>query len=596
MNDNVLICWDATYSGLRTLSRVLSNLIYLQKTKITKVLYLYCEYMYESELKDYRTNGITSKERIDFLQNIDTTQADAYKASLLKKMYLNQLTEEESLKLNKLKEEPDFYKRTLPIFCPTLQFLPIKIPQTHIPPECGDSFVEIEKAMKDILLPELVNLNPKEVHISLASGTQAMKSTFITMFSQSIFNAYVGNNVKVWAFSDEAIKSKGNRFTENERLVEQKISQNPYIASIESEKYSNGDYYSFDLDQDGIIKKTATIDAPFLLLGERGTGKSFIIESVYKSKIQTKILKNNAPFKTVLCGSLAGTLVDDILFGHWKDAYTGASTDQAGAFETCNGGLLFLDEIQDLPKDTQRKILRAINEGKISRLGHPAKKDQQDEIDVKVSIVCASNRTLEELQAKDKLDPDFLDRIARFICEMKPLREYSTEQLRTIWKIRWAASVYKDRLRLPETPDDFDLVKDTLVESKMYGNIRDINQLIAYIARDVYEGVPNPSLNKKKEKYQKVLNQWKKDYQKKYPSSVFPDTDKTKLMLEEYGWEGMNRLFKQWLAGYAKDVYGSDITVAQKMRVTERTLREVRKKNSAKNYTSLSETTRTTKN
>lgn len=579
MNDKILLCWESSQDGLQSLSRVLDNLIYNNNIQITLVLYLYCEYLYNSEHRDSNGKGLTSKEKVDFLRNINPLSHDYEKEVIVRKYRQNLLTDEDKKKFE-LTLRKDFknsnYRNAISYCHSYIRFEPLMIPESIIHESNGDSFIEIEDALETILLPRLSNLNPQSLNISLDSGTHAMTSTLITLHSKSVFNAYVGNNVKLWAFSDEPLQRRKN-IKNYQVLKEQKLKQNPYITSIEIYKYeknkSNHSLNSIDLDITGIIKKTAAINAPMLLLGERGTGKSFIVNAIFNTKVEAGILHRDSPIQTVLCGSLSGELVDDKLFGHWKGAFTGADNDVEGAFELCNGGLLFLDEIQDIPKPTQRKILRALNEGIITRQGHPPKK-QPEEIHVNFSLICASNHTLSDLRDGNRLDPDFFDRIAPFICEMKPLRELDINILSKIWINRWLS--LKNEYWLPEEPDDFNLVKDTLIESKMYGNIRDINQLISYIARDVYERIPKITENKKKERYTRVINQWKMDYNKKYPSKILNNNELSKKLLEEYGWSGMEKLFKHWLADYAKTLYNSDIEAAAKMKTSDKTLRNSR--------------------
>lgn len=582
MNDVILLCWDSTQDGLKSLSRVLDNLVYNNNIQISRVLYLYCEYLYNSEHRDSNGKGLTTKEKVEFLNMITPDTQDYEKESIIKKYRQNLLSDDEKkdyeATLRKDLKKSNY--RNAITYCHSfIKYEPIMIPESIIHKSNGDSFIEIEHALETVLLPRLATLNPQCINISLDSGTHAMTSTLITLHSKSVFNAYIGNNVKLWAFSDEPLQRQNN-IKNYQILKEQKIKQNPYITSIELANYetnkTNHTLNAIDLDITGIIKKTAAIQAPILLLGERGTGKSYMIDEIYNTKIEAGILTKQSPKQIVLCGSLSGELVDDKLFGHWKGAFTGADNDAEGAFELCNNGLLFLDEIQDIPKSTQRKILRALNEGIITRQGHP-KKGQSEEISVKFSLVCASNNSLSQLQSENKLDPDFFDRIAPFICEMKPLREYDINMLSKIWTNRWLS--LRKEYWLPKDPDDFNLVKDVLIDSKMYGNIRDINQLIAYIARDVYERIPKISENKKKERYVKVLNQWKLDYNKKYRSVVLNDTELSKKLLEEYGWSGMEKLFKHWLADYVKTIYNSDIEAAEKMKTTDKTLR-----NSRNNY------------
>ena len=256
------------------------------------------------------------------------------------------------------------------------------------------------------------------------------------------------------------------------------------------------------------------------------------------------------------------------MFGHKKGAYTGTLYDKIGAIEASDGGILFLDEIQDLPKATQRKLLRVLQTHKFSRLGEPDKEKES-----KFQLVCASNKPLSELQ--EKLDDDFFDRIAVFVAKLPPLRELPNSKIEELWKNRWC-HCRRNKYILPEKPDEFNLVKETLIESEMYGNIRDVEQLIAYIARDVYQGIPYKSENAKREAYNMVLKKWKKDYEEKYAKKISFSAEFSKQLLEKEKWDGMNRLFKKWLAEESEKVFGSQIKAAKTMECETKTLRNAK--------------------
>lgn len=98
MNENILLCWDATHYGLRTLSRVLDNLVFKQNVNITKVYYLYCEYMFESDKKDEA--GYLTKDRIYFLENIQTFSYDENKAEFIHNLFLEKIEKKKKNVLN----------------------------------------------------------------------------------------------------------------------------------------------------------------------------------------------------------------------------------------------------------------------------------------------------------------------------------------------------------------------------------------------------------------------------------------------------------------------------------------------------------------
>ena len=110
----------------------------------------------------------------------------------------------------------------------------------------------------------------------------------------------------------------------------------------------------------------------------------------------------------------------------------------------------------------------------------------------------------------------------------------------------------------------------------MYGNIRDIEQLIAYIARDVYQGVQTKTERAKTELYEDVLFEWKKDYTEKYTNRIEAMVDNSKSLLEKENWEGINKLFKKWLAEQAEQIFGSQTKAAKAMKCESKTLRNAK--------------------
>jgi Nif-specific regulatory protein len=131
------------------------------------------------------------------------------------------------------------------------------------------------------------------------------------------------------------------------------------------------------------IKKVATIDTTVLIRGATGTGKELIARAIhFNGPRKTKNLV------TINCGAMPAELLESELFGHKKGSFTGATSDKAGLFETANGGTLFLDEIGDMPMPLQVKVLRALQEGEIRRIGENSPRT------VDVRVIAATNRDL----------------------------------------------------------------------------------------------------------------------------------------------------------------------------------------------------------
>ena len=132
-----------------------------------------------------------------------------------------------------------------------------------------------------------------------------------------------------------------------------------------------------------IGKKAADSQIPVLIEGESGVGKELIARA-----IQGASVRSSKPFITVNCGALPENLVESILFGHEKGAFTGASDKHVGKFEEASGGTLFLDEIGELPLELQVKLLRAIQEGEIDPIG------SRRPVKVDIRLISATNRNL----------------------------------------------------------------------------------------------------------------------------------------------------------------------------------------------------------
>lgn len=160
------------------------------------------------------------------------------------------------------------------------------------------------------------------------------------------------------------------------------------------------------------IKRVAATNATVLIHGESGTGKELIAKAVH-----TNSQRADAPFIAINCGAIPLSLMESELFGHEKGAFTDAKEMQAGTFERATGGTLFLDEIGELPMDAQVKLLRVLEEKKITRIG--GKKS----IPIDVRIVAATNRKLEDEVTKGTFRLDLLYRLNVFTVTIPPLRE-----------------------------------------------------------------------------------------------------------------------------------------------------------------------------
>jgi Nif-specific regulatory protein len=166
------------------------------------------------------------------------------------------------------------------------------------------------------------------------------------------------------------------------------------------------------------VAQVARSNATVLLRGESGTGKEMIAHAIHYNSLRAK-----QPFVKVNCAALPETLIESELFGYERGAFTGAERRKKGRFEMANGGTIFLDEIGDLPPQTQIKLLRVIQEREFERLGGT------ETIKVNVRLITATNKNLEEAIASGAFREDLFYRLNVFTIFLPPLRERKSDIL-----------------------------------------------------------------------------------------------------------------------------------------------------------------------
>lgn len=161
-----------------------------------------------------------------------------------------------------------------------------------------------------------------------------------------------------------------------------------------------------------MIDKVAPSDARVLITGPNGCGKELVAHQIHE-----KSNRNNRPFIEVNCAAIPSELIESELFGHEKGSFTSAIKQKKGKFELADGGTIFLDEIGDMSLEAQAKVLRALQENKISRIGG------DNDINVDVRVIAATNKNLKEEITKGNFREDLYHRLSVIIIEVPSLKD-----------------------------------------------------------------------------------------------------------------------------------------------------------------------------
>lgn len=161
-----------------------------------------------------------------------------------------------------------------------------------------------------------------------------------------------------------------------------------------------------------MIEKVAGTDARVLITGENGTGKEVVARWLHE-----KSNRNKAPFIEVNCAAIPSELIESELFGHEKGAFTSAIKQRKGKFEQADGGTIFLDEIGDMSLSAQAKVLRALQENKINRVG------SDKDIDVNVRVLAATNKNMSDEIARNNFREDLYHRLSVILIHVPTLNE-----------------------------------------------------------------------------------------------------------------------------------------------------------------------------
>ncbi len=213
----------------------------------------------------------------------------------------------------------------------------------------------------------------------------------------------------------------------------------------------------------GLIQRVLDTETTILILGETGTGKELVARALHYNSV-----RREGPFIPVHCAAIPSELLESELFGHEKGSFTGAFQRRVGMFEAAGGGTLFLDEIGEMAHGTQSKLLRAIQEREIRRVGG------QETIPINVRLVCATNRNLEEEVKKGRFREDLFYRINVVPITIPALRDRKEDIPQLV--LHFAQRFGRELNR--EVPQFSPQAIDLLLAYPWPGNVRELEHAI----------------------------------------------------------------------------------------------------------------------
>jgi len=321
----------------------------------------------------------------------------------------------------------------------------VVITDLKLPDGRGEDFLKIVKER-----------NPDtEVIVLTAYGT--VESAVEAMKSGAFDYILKGGSVCIDELKLTAVKAlERKRLKEENRRLWREVTREFSFENIVGRSKAMQDI--FDL-----IRRVAGVDTPVLIEGESGTGKELVARAIHHNS-----LRRTKPFVTVNCASIPETLVESELFGHVKGAFTGAYTTKKGLFEVADGGTVFLDEIGDLPLNTQAKILRFLQEKTFQPVGSTEEKK------VDVRIICATNKSLMEEMLNGRFREDLFYRINVITIKLPPLRE-RREDIPLL--VRHFVEKFSKELK-KEIRGISDEAMEMLINYSYPGNVRELENLI----------------------------------------------------------------------------------------------------------------------
>tara|TARA_B100001063_G_C16751404_1_gene550482 strand:+ start:140 stop:1303 length:1164 start_codon:yes stop_codon:yes gene_type:complete len=241
------------------------------------------------------------------------------------------------------------------------------------------------------------------------------------------------------------------------------VTENKILRQKVAKKYEIIGKSKPIMEVHSMIDKVAKTEARVLITGESGTGKELVAHNIHK-----KSERNKFPFIEVNCAAIPSELIESELFGHLKGSFTSAAKDRQGKFEASNNGTLFLDEIGDMSLAAQAKVLRALEESKIQRVG------SQKDISVDVRVIAATNKDLKKEIENGNFREDLYHRLAVILIEVPELSKRKSD-------IPILVSHFSELISKEQGIETKEFNKDSLKLLEEYdwsGNIRELRNVI----------------------------------------------------------------------------------------------------------------------
>jgi len=315
------------------------------------------------------------------------------------------------------------------------------------------------------LCEQAIHINPHAIRMILTAYTET------DLLLQAINNGHVHDYiVKPWKKSelkpvlDKAIEV----FREREKKLQDLEKRSQEIGRLKEEIHTIMNVKGLIGASSGLrevmstVQKVATTDSTVLLLGETGTGKEVLARVIHENSP-----RRDEPFIPLHCAALVKNLLESELFGHEKGAFTGAENTHLGRFELADKGSLFLDEVSEIPLETQVELLRVLQEKQIQRVGG------EKTIPVDVRLIAASNKDLETMVKQGRFREDLFYRLNVIPIQIPPLRERKQDipELARYFTNKFAAQLSNQRSLSPKA-------MELLERYDWPGNIRELQNIL----------------------------------------------------------------------------------------------------------------------